>query len=95
MAGDQEVKASVHRAPQKEPMQGTTPRRRRGGWGSPLPLQDQQLALSTHVADHIAADSLHRGQQSTHVTLIKMSIRSWSFQWHHLRMQSQHDLVCF
>lgn len=75
MAGHQEQQAAVQQATQKEPMQNITPRRRRGGWGSALPLQDQEVAMSTHAANHIAADSLHRGEQPSQVVSMKRNVQ--------------------
>lgn len=51
-SGDQEQDTATQQAMQEQPIQHITPRRRRGGWGSPQPVPGHPPGDGTQIADH-------------------------------------------
>ena len=80
MAGDQEQDTATQQAMQEQPIQHITPRRRRGGWGSPQPVPGHPPGDGTQIADHftpagVAVGATQATQVSPQVAYAYLPIR--------------------
>lgn len=57
-AGDKEQDTATQQALQEQQEQHITPRRRRGGWGTPQPVPEHPPGNSTQTEDHITLTGL-------------------------------------